>query len=24
VHTEDPLGTENDLAARYRLVSAAG
>lgn len=24
VFTEDPLGTENDLSARYRLVSEAG
>jgi DNA-binding IclR family transcriptional regulator len=24
VYTDDPLGTENDLSARYRLVSGAG
>lgn len=24
VRTDDPLGTENDLGARYRLVAALG
>ena len=24
VQTDDPLGTDNDLAARYRLVSEGG
>lgn len=24
VYTDDPLGTENNLSARYRLVSEAG
>ena len=24
VKTDDPLGTENDLSARYRLVAATG